>query len=61
MGVLRIVQGKAVTHPFGDPTLEAADELTYRRLVVETAITALETNVAEPTVFEVGDRTAAVG
>ena len=53
MGVLRIVQGKAVTHPFGDPTLEATDELTYRRMVLETAITALETNVAEPTVFDV--------
>ena len=53
MGVLRIVQGKAVTHPFGDPTLEAADELEYRRRIVETAIAALETVVSEPTVFDV--------
>ena len=51
MGVLRIVQGNAVTHPFGDPDQEAAEELSYRRLVVETAISALEAEVAEPTLF----------
>ena len=54
MGVLRIVQGKAVTHPFGDPEFDAADEMEYRRLVVETAISALEAEVSEPTVFDVG-------
>ncbi len=53
MGVLRIVQGKAVTHPFGDPELDAADEMEYRRRVVETAISALEAEVSEPTVFDV--------
>ena len=53
MGVLRIVQGKAVTHPFGDPALEEADEFEYRRRVVETAVSALEADVSEPTVFEV--------
>lgn len=58
VGVLRIVQGNAVTHPFGDPTLDESDELEYRRRVVETAITAMEANVSEPTVFEVGSMTA---
>ncbi|MCE2530636.1 MAG: hypothetical protein J4G11_12340 [Acidimicrobiia bacterium] len=53
VGVLRIVQGKAVTHPFGDPELDVADELEYRRRVVETAISALEAEVSEPTVFDV--------
>lgn len=53
MGVLRIVQGKAVTHPFGDPELDEADEMEYRRRVVETAISALEAEVSEPTVFDV--------
>ena len=53
MGVLRIVQGTAVTHPFGDPELDRADELAFRRQVVETAIAALETEVSEPSVFEV--------
>lgn len=53
VGVLRIVQGKAVTHPFGDPELDAADEMEYRRRVVETAISALEAEVSEPTVFDV--------
>lgn len=55
VGVLRIVQGTAVTHPFGNPDLEKADELVYRRRVVETAITALETKVSEPTVFDLRD------
>ena len=50
--MLRIVQGTAVTHPFGDPSLEEADELEHRRRIVETAVTALEANVSEPTVFE---------
>ena len=54
VGVLRIVAGTAVTHPFGDPELGTADELDYRRRVVETAIAALEATVSEPTVFEVG-------
>ncbi len=54
MGVLRIVLGAAVTHPFGDPDLEEADEFRYRRRVVETAVAALEAEVSEPTVFEVG-------
>jgi len=53
VGVLRIVQGKAVTHPFGDPELDAADEMEYRRRIVETAISALEAEVSEPTVFDV--------
>lgn len=53
MGVLRIVQGTAVTHPFGDPELDRADELAFRRRVVETALAALEAEVSEPTVFEV--------
>lgn len=54
VGVLRIVQGAAVTHPFGGPDLDEADELRYRRRVVEAAVTALEAEVSEPTVFEVG-------
>ena len=50
--MLRIVQGAAVTHPFGGPDLDGGDELRYRRRVVETAVAALEAEVAEPTVFE---------
>lgn len=57
--MLRIVQGAAVTHPFGGPDLDGGDELRYRRRVVETAVTALQAEVSEPTVFE-PDATAAV-
>ena len=53
MGVLRIVRGAAVIHPFGNPDLDHTEELAYRRRVVETAISALKTEVSEPTVFEV--------
>ena len=52
--MLRIVQGAAVTHPFGGPDLEEAEELQYRRRVVEAAAAALEAEVTEPTIFEVG-------
>ena len=50
--MLRIVQGAAVTHPFGGPDLDGGDELRYRRRVVETAVNALQAEVSEPTVFE---------
>ena len=50
--MLRIVQGAAVTHPFGGPDLEEAEELQYRRRVVEAAAAALEAEVTEPTIFE---------
>ena len=53
VGVLRIVQGTAVTHPFGNPELDVCEELACRTRVVETAIRALETPVSGPTVFEV--------
>ena len=52
VGVLRIVQGAAVTHPFGGPDLEEAEEIQYRRRVVEAAAAALEAEVTEPTIFE---------
>jgi betaine reductase len=55
VGALRIVQGKSVTHPFGDPDLDTDDELAYRRAVVETAIRALESDASSPTIFEVGN------
>jgi glycine reductase len=52
VGVIRIVKGKAVTHPFGDPTVSTAEELAYRRQVVERALAAASAQVDGPTVFE---------
>lgn len=52
VGANRIVGGKAVSHPFGDPTLLPDEERRYRRHVVERALAALATPIEAPTVFE---------
>lgn len=51
LGVSRIVLGKAIVHPLGDPVLPPEEELAYRRRIVEAALTALETPVERPTIF----------
>jgi glycine reductase len=51
VGANRIVRGKAVAHPFGDPALVPDEEREYRRRFVEQALTALATPVDAPTVF----------
>ena len=53
VGVNRVVQGHAVTNPFGNPELPADEEFAYRKAVVETALTAIASDVDGPTVFEV--------
>ena len=53
VGVNRIVQGNAVTNPFGDPDLPFDEGVAYRRSVVETALEAVRQPVDGPTVFEV--------
>jgi betaine reductase len=53
IGANRIVRGRAVGYPFGDPSLVEGDERRFRRRLVECALAALETAVTEPTVFEV--------
>ena len=51
VGPNRIIPGRAVTHPLGDPALSLDEERQLRRRLVETALRALETEVGEPTVF----------
>ncbi len=58
VGVNRIIRGRAVTHPFGDPTLSRDQELAYRRRVVETCLHAMSVSVDGPTAFEVGGNEA---
>lgn len=48
----RIVHGKAVTNPFGDPELPTDAEVEYRQQVVKAGLDALTVDVAGPTVFE---------
>lgn len=52
MGVPRIVLGRAVTYLLGDPALPRTEERALRRRIVETALRALATPVAEPTTFD---------
>lgn len=53
VGANRITHGKAVSYPFGDPSLELEKEHEYRRRLMETALAALGQTVEGPTLFEV--------
>lgn len=50
LGVNRIVQGRAVTNPVGDPTLTKEQEKELRRKYVLKALELLQTDVEGPTV-----------
>jgi len=56
VGANRIVTGRAIPYPFGDPGMPRSAELFYRRRVVETSLSALRTPVETPTVFDPGVR-----
>jgi glycine reductase len=51
IGPNRIIPGKAITHPLGDPTLSRADEKALRRGLVQRALDALQTEIQAQTVF----------
>ncbi|MBW3577821.1 MAG: hypothetical protein KY462_08810 [Actinobacteria bacterium] len=51
VGAPRIVPGRAIPHPVGDPELEPDAERAYRRRVLERALEAVSTPVKRPTVF----------
>jgi betaine reductase len=53
MGVNRIVEGVGIPHPLGDPKLPREAELQQRVRILETVITAFETEVSGPTIFRV--------
>lgn len=52
MGANRIVEGKAIPHPVGDPSRSPEEERKFRKRVVQEALEALKTRVEKPTVFE---------
>jgi glycine reductase len=52
VGANRIVPAIAIPHPLGDPSLSPEAEQALRLGLVESAITALETDIADQTVFE---------
>ncbi len=54
MGVNRVVPGVAITHLLGDPQQPLRAEQQIRRDILRTALAALATDVAHPTLFPVG-------
>lgn len=52
VGANRIVPAIAIPHPLGDPKLDPAEEKSLRRKLVESALSALSTEVEDQTVFE---------
>lgn len=49
----RIVFGGDFTNPLGNPELPLERERHYRRSILLKALEALETNIAEPAIFNV--------
>lgn len=52
VGANRIVPSIAIPHPLGEPSRTATQERAIRRRLLETALRALETEIAEQTVFD---------
>ena len=52
VGANRIVPAVAIPHPLGNPALLPEEEKKLRRKIVENALTALQTEIEEQTVFE---------
>jgi len=52
IGSNRIVAGRKVIHPCGDPELSEEADLALRREIVKTALKAIQTEVDEPTIFK---------
>jgi glycine reductase len=51
-GVSRVVRGVRVEHVCGDPRLSAENDAQVATRIVENALEALNTDVAEPTLFD---------
>jgi len=51
IGANRIVAGRKIIHPCGDPELSEDADLALRREIVQTAFKALEAKVDSPTIF----------
>ena len=51
VGANRVLQGKRFSHPCGNPGLKLPEERAWRIELVRTALRALTTPVAGPTLF----------
>jgi glycine reductase complex component B subunit gamma len=55
VGANRIVPAAGIIHPLGNAELSPEEEKALRRRIVEKALQALQTEVAQPTVFTGGN------
>jgi glycine/betaine/sarcosine/D-proline reductase family selenoprotein B len=53
VGAPRIVQGRGIPYPVGDPDVPLQAERAWRRRLVMRCLEALATPVEQPTVFQV--------
>ena len=53
VGAPRIVPGRGIPYPAGDPSLSPEAERAWRRRLVARALDAVATSVDKPTVFDV--------
>ena len=51
VGAYRVVPAAGIIHPLGNAELSPDEEKALRRRIVEKALHALQTEVAQPTVF----------
>lgn len=51
VGANRVVSAAGIIHPLGNAELSPDEEKALRRRIVEKALQALKTEVAQPTVF----------
>ena len=56
VGAPRIVSGRGIPYPSGDPNLPPPAEQAWRRRLVQRALDAVETAVERPTIFDVQER-----
>lgn len=52
VGANRIIAGKSIPHPLGDPSLPPDEEKDLRRRMVRTALNALQVDSDEQLVFQ---------
>ena len=55
VGAPRIVPGRGIPYPSGDPNVPPSAEQVWRRRLVQRALDAVATAVERPTIFEVTD------
>lgn len=51
IGANRLVQGKAIPNPTGDPSLSTEAEFKFRKDLLGRALNALTVSIDEPTLF----------